>query len=121
MSALPIVIGSLCVLAIAYRFYSAFIPGESWLRLIAAGPAGTGSPVVSEVSGGINTAPTDPVSRGPMKSLVTDSAHYIRNGDGVEEAYRWRVDRAEVKDEARSAWQQAVLPELRAALARAIR
>jgi len=28
MNALPIIIGSLCLMAIAYRYYSAFIRGE---------------------------------------------------------------------------------------------
>lgn len=94
------------------------IPGESWLRL---GPSATGSAVVSEVSAGINTEPTHPVSRGPMKSLVTDSSHYIRNGDGVEEAYRWRTDPAESRDLITDPVQRSVLQGMRDALARAIR
>lgn len=71
-------------------------PGESWLGR-SDGTRG-GSPVISEVSAGINTEPSHPVSRGPMQSLVTDSTHYIRNGDGVEELYRWRTDLAEMQD-----------------------
>jgi len=56
------------------------------------------SPVVSEVSAGINTEPSAPVSRGAMRSLIDSTAHYIRNGDGVEELYSYRSDPAEGRD-----------------------
>jgi arylsulfatase A-like enzyme len=96
------------------------LPGTSWLRLLAPGAGTSGSPVVSEVSAGINTSPTDPVSRGPMKSLVTDSMHYIRNGDGVEEGYAWRTDPGEARDLVKAGALSA-LQELRETLARALR
>lgn len=97
------------------------LPGASWLRLLGAGAAGAGSAVVSEVSAGINTDPSHPVSRGPMKSLVTDSVHYIRNGDGVEEGYAWRADPGETQDLLKQWWPPSVVQELRETLARALR
>ena len=95
------------------------IPGASWLALLHRGAAG--SAVVSEVSAGVNTEPSHPVSRGAMKSLITDSAHYIRNGDAVEEVYHWTVDPAESRDVAKTALGPSVISLLRAALASALR
>lgn len=66
-----------------------------------AGEGASVSPAVSEVSAGINTAPTDPVSRGAMRSLIDAEGHYIRNGDAVEELYRYRDDPGELRDLAR--------------------
>ena len=92
------------------------LPGTSWLQLIAGN---AGSAVVSEVSAGVNAEPHHPVSRGAMRSLVSDSAHYIRNGDGVEELYHWRTDPAESVDQSRSS--SAALATWREWLARALR
>jgi arylsulfatase A-like enzyme len=50
------------------------------------------SDAIAEVSAGIRTEPQDPVSRGPMRSLVDDEAHYIHNGDNVDELYDWHGD-----------------------------
>ncbi|MGQ0647592.1 MAG: sulfatase [Gemmatimonadaceae bacterium] len=97
------------------------IPGASWLRMLALEGPPQGSAVVSEVSAGINTDPTHPVSRGAMQSLVTDSIHYIRNGDGVEEAYAWRTDPGETKDRAKESTDAPLLQSLRDALLRALR
>jgi hypothetical protein len=36
-----------------------------------------------------------PVSKGDMKSLVSDNMHYILNGDGTEEVYDFHNDPAE--------------------------
>jgi hypothetical protein len=71
------------------------IPGNSWLDHLAPAPVTAASPVIAEVSQGLNTEPHLPVSRGPMRTVITDSLHYIRNGDGVEELYAWRSDPAE--------------------------
>ncbi len=60
------------------------------------------SPVVAEVSAGINTEPSAPVSRGAMRALFDSTAHYIRNGDGVEELYAYREDPDERRDVART-------------------
>jgi arylsulfatase A-like enzyme len=70
------------------------IPGVS-LRRAWSVPESRGSEVISRVGAGVNTRPEDPVSRGPMISLIDDSLHYIRNGDGVEELYAFRGDPTE--------------------------
>lgn len=95
------------------------LPGVSWLALLDG--RGGSSPVVAEVSAGINTAPHLPVTRGAMKAIVSDSLHYIRNGDGVEEAYAWRSDSAETTDLSATPRARAVMLLLRDAIARAVR
>lgn len=95
-------------------------PGTSWLPLIAAMPDAKGSEVVAEVRAGVNTSPDFPVSRGPMQSVITDSAHYIRNGDAVEELYAWRRDPAEAHDQVRAGGSAGQLETLRRALAAAL-
>lgn len=92
-------------------------PGVSWLPLTGGAPRAKGSPVISEVRAGVNTDPAYPVSRGPMQSAITDSTHYIRNGDGVEELYAWRADRPEANDLVKTGNAAARLPALRAAIA----
>jgi len=94
------------------------IPGESWLAQLGPDSA-RGSDVISEVSEGINTEPSHPVSRGPMRSLVVDSTHYIRNGDGVEELYHWRTDPGESRDAAPAS--AATVARLRDILATVLR
>ena len=74
------------------------IPGHSWLAQVGPEPANAQSAVIAEVSKGINTEPHYPVSRGAMRALIDDSLHYIRNGDGIEELYNWRLDRGEPRD-----------------------
>ena len=57
--------------------------------------------------------PSAPVSRGAMRSLIDSTSHYIRNGDGVEELYRYRDDPEELRDVARA--DSARVAALRAA------
>ena len=85
--------------------------GSSLTALWGSGSAHP-SAVVAEVSAGINTEPGAPVSRGAMRSLIDSTAHYIRNGDGVEELYRYRDDPGELRDVARA--DSARLTTLRA-------
>lgn len=40
----------------------------------------------------------EPVSKGPMKSLISEGLHYIRRGDGVEEMYHLDTDPLERTD-----------------------
>jgi arylsulfatase A-like enzyme len=58
----------------------------------------SGSPILSEVSRSINEPEWLPVSRGPMKSIIADGLHYIRNGDGQEELYDFEHDTEEQVD-----------------------
>jgi arylsulfatase A-like enzyme len=78
------------------------------------------SPVVSEVSAGVNTEPNEPVSRGAMASVFDATGHYIRNGDGVEELYAYRADPGETDDRAKRAEGQDTLPTYRDRLKRAL-
>jgi len=80
----------------------------------------SGSPVVSEVSAGINTAPDEPVTRGAMASVFDATGHYIRNGDGVEELYAYRTDPDELRDRAKLGDGRDTLPAYRAQLGHAL-
>lgn len=61
-------------------------------------PGGANSPILSEISKAIRRPPTEPVSRGDMKSLAYDSLHLILNGDGAAELYNHLKDPAEAND-----------------------
>ena len=50
------------------------------------------SSALSEVAHPNNRVARWPTTYGPMKSLVTDDAHYIRRGDGQERVYAWKGD-----------------------------
>jgi hypothetical protein len=55
-----------------------------------------------------------PARNGAMHSLIDDTFHYIRDGKGREELYRYREDRPEATDlaagdTARTAWYRAKL------------
>lgn len=83
------------------------MPGRSLARHWREG--GGIEEVVATLSANTFAHRLDPVSRGPMRSVVGDSLHYIRNGDGSEELYRFRLDPAEgVNLAADSAWQGRV-------------
>jgi arylsulfatase A-like enzyme len=56
------------------------------------------SDVIAEVSAGIRTEPGDPVSRGPMRTLIDEQMHYILNGDDVDELYDWHRDPGELQN-----------------------
>jgi arylsulfatase A-like enzyme len=94
-------------------------PGKSlnrfWGGQRDAGPA---SPLLSEMSRGINLNPWLPASRGDMKSLIEGSLHYIRNGDGVEELYDIGRDPEEKQNLAGS--DAAAIERFRAALQKAL-
>ena len=90
-------------------------PGVSLAKLWG-NEAASGSPVVSEVSAGVNTAPNEPVSRGAMASVFDATGHYIRNGDGVEELYAYRTDPGETDDRAKRSESRDSLPVYRARL-----
>lgn len=60
--------------------------------------------------------PPSPVLRGPMASIVLDSLHYIRNGDGAEELYHLGRDSWEVRNLVRDSSYGAELAAHRRAL-----
>lgn len=57
-----------------------------------------------------------PIDRGPMRAVLLDTLHYIRNGDGVEELYDFERDLAQAIDLARTPAGAADLPDFRAIL-----
>lgn len=79
----------------------ATVPGHS-LRAAWTDSTPQLSPVLAEVSQAPNVNTTYPTAKGPMKALLDDSVHYIRNGDAVEELYRYRVDSPETANLAAS-------------------
>lgn len=97
-------------------------PGQSLSRAWdpAAVPLGERSPLLSEVDRGIHTAPREPVTRGPMKSLFDDQLHFILNGDGKEELYAITTDPLEARDLSGSATASNDLMALRQLLHQAL-
>jgi arylsulfatase A-like enzyme len=75
-------------------------------------------PLLSEVNFAPNLPEWFPVSKGNMKSLVTDRYHYIRNGDGREELYDIENDPLEQQDTAYGADDHRMLAWLRAFIER---
>ncbi|MBV6519945.1 MAG: hypothetical protein MNPFHGCM_00048 [Gemmatimonadaceae bacterium] len=75
----------------------AAVPGTS-LRVTWTDSASRTSPVLAEVSRAPNVDLSYPTAKGPMKALLDDSTHYIRNGDGTEELYRYREDAFEARN-----------------------
>lgn len=63
---------------------------------------GVSSPILSEVSFAPNNPKWYPISKGDMKSLILNGYHYIKNGDGREELYRYKTDLWEKRDLVRS-------------------
>lgn len=94
-------------------------PGERLVPLLAGEPARP-SPIIGEVSGGINDNPRNPTSRGAMIAAVDDSIHVIRDGADSLVAYRFLTDPDEEEDVAREVAGRAYAAErLRAAMRRA--
>ena len=95
-------------------------PGASlarrWRDEVETEEGAPASPLLSEVGRGVRTPTHEPVSRGPMKSLVAGDYHYILNGDGREEIYDWRHDPSEEQDLYGSERGRGVIGGLRSAL-----
>lgn len=79
--------------------------------------AAPAEPLFATVERGINTPPNEPVALGDMHTLVRDGLHYIRNGDGREELYRFEVDPLESTDLAGTAAVREELAAFRRELA----
>jgi arylsulfatase A-like enzyme len=91
------------------------LPGRS---LLEASRQGTAEPQLSDVERATSVTVEGPTQRGPIRSLIDDRWHYIRNGDGAEELYAYRADAAENTDLAKVADQAEVIKSMREALAR---
>jgi hypothetical protein len=69
--------------------------------------------VLSELTPNNFAHEDDPIRLGLMHSLVVDSLHYIRNGDGSEELYDVTTDPDEAHNLATTPQGASALPELR--------
>jgi hypothetical protein len=72
--------------------------------------------LLSQVNFAPNLPEWLPVSKGNMLSLVIDPYHYIKNGDGREELYHFRLDPWEKHDVSASEESQRIREQFRAAL-----
>ena len=82
---------------------------------------GQADSVLSEISFLANLPKWAPVSKGPMKSLVIDQYHYIRNGDRSEEIYDFEIDPWEIHNLSSSKQYFEKLKLFRASLERLLR
>lgn len=78
--------------------------------------SGVASAVLSEVSPPPRPRKRHPIAKGPMKSLVADGQHYIREGDGREELYDFETDAWEQRDLADTEKGRRALTRFRASL-----
>lgn len=90
------------------------LPGNSltrfWEPLPSPAPI---SPILSSVSGGVRMPEWVPVSKGDMKSLVSDGYQYIIDGEDREQLFLYSPDRAEQTNVAGLPAQAARLEALR--------
>jgi arylsulfatase A-like enzyme len=96
-------------------------PGRSLARLWAGhGPAdpAAAEPLLMEAGRPIAlmNQGREPVAKGPMKSLVADGMHYIREADGHEELYLLKSDPEEESDLAGYSFASESLRRFRASL-----
>ena len=87
------------------------LPGVSLTR-VWTGAAAVRSEAISELNDPDKTT-RQPVSRRVMRSLIDDTAHYIRNGDGIEQLYAWHGDPGEMRNLAREDSARTELARLR--------
>lgn len=87
---------------------SNLLPGVSLAALATDANALT-SPVIAEVSKGINQPMDTPISWGNLTSAMDDTLHVIRDDRGKMEAYAYRADAAETNDLARDATRRESL------------
>ncbi|MGQ0643798.1 MAG: sulfatase [Gemmatimonadaceae bacterium] len=93
-------------------------PGRSLVAAANGQPSDDASPLLAAVERPIRVGPPNPTARGPMRSMFDDRLHYILNGDGVEELYDYRADRAEAQNIAGSPEGRAIAAAVRAQIDR---
>jgi arylsulfatase A-like enzyme len=76
-----------------------------------------GSALVAEVERAIRPDAHTPIRFGPMRAILDGQFHYIRRGDGLEELYAYRIDKAETRNLSDTPEGQRELARLRALLA----
>lgn len=74
------------------------------------------SPLLAAISPHDHIQPSEPASAGPMQAVLSDSLHYIRNGDGSEELYDVVTDPWERHDLSQTAVGRRALLRLRTCL-----
>jgi arylsulfatase A-like enzyme len=72
-----------------------------------------GSILLAELSNVIRPEPDWPAAFGPMRSVFDQQFHYIRRGDGAEELFAYREDRAEASDLSATEVGRQRIPEFR--------
>jgi arylsulfatase A-like enzyme len=77
--------------------HSAPFPGRSLARYWSdndPAKAGASEPLLMEAGKplGLTNQGREPVAKGPMKSLIAEGMHYIKEADGLEELYLLRTD-----------------------------
>ncbi|HEX4931733.1 MAG TPA: sulfatase [Gemmatimonadaceae bacterium] len=100
------------------------VPGTSLARAWTAPDSGAGdgagSAIVSEVTKGRNVSPSFPNATTGLVGILDAEHHYIRNGFGTEQLFRWVSDTAEQFDLAGRAGSDTTMARLRAALERVV-
>jgi arylsulfatase A-like enzyme len=96
-------------------------PGVSLTAAWSADTSVPFSPILAEVTRAPNIEPRYPTARGPMKSLFSDSLHFIRNGDDTPELYAYRTDSLEQRDLAKGSEGQTLVARWRAELERVLK
>jgi arylsulfatase A-like enzyme len=84
--------------------------------LLGKPDAAAPSPVVAELSQGVRVNPKFRNAETWLQSLTDPEYHYIRDGKGNEELFRWAADSLEEVDLAPGAEGEALLPRYRARL-----
>jgi arylsulfatase A-like enzyme len=95
-------------------------PGVSLARFWDGGAApdiSVTEPLLSELEFTPNLPESYPISKGDLKSLITEQYHYIKNGDGSEELYDYLNDALEQNNLSLSKEGRAALNKFRASLA----
>jgi arylsulfatase A-like enzyme len=68
------------------------LPGVSLRTAFTGATTHPGSPLLSEVSAGVNDQPKNPTYQADLKSVFDDTMHVIVSSKGPVERYAWRSD-----------------------------
>lgn len=91
-------------------------PGTSLAQFWSGKERGTPSPLLAQVTRGINTPPEEPATLGTMNTIVAGGHHYILGGRGKEELFDLATDRDELHNLAGDPGHHATLDALRDSL-----
>lgn len=91
-------------------------PGTSLVGLWSGQPTGVPSPLLAQVTKGINTPPEEPASLGTMNTVMASGHHYILGGIGQEQLFDLTVDPGELGNLAADPGRLPLLEALRDSL-----